>query len=278
LKIALSKGQCRVLLPSTELAERLICAERDCYVDWIRTMEMLPGNPFDVEVRTFGSATAIVCGAVPAQIWNRVFNFTPADEEHIPAILNFYAAHKAQVMFDLSPYSVPQFWAGRLTYTLAKNYGLFQGACHHMLYGEPTKEVPTTPDHISIVDVDPTDCNDFKWIYEQVWGNGTEIAVLAGQSNFRCYTAYVDQRPAALGVLHVANGVASMANGLTILDMRGRGCQTALLYHRIKQAALEGCNLLVSQCSPGTISQYNQLKVGFKIAGTKTWWIPVESM
>ena len=38
---------------------------------------------------------------------------------------------------------------------------------------------------------------------------------------------------------------------------------------------LAGCDLLVSQCSPGTASQRNQLRAGFAIAGTKVWWVPI---
>jgi hypothetical protein len=64
-----------------------------------------------------------------------------------------------------------------------------------------------------------------------------------------------------------------MTNALTIPTQRNRGCQTALLYHRIRAATEVGCDLLVSQCMPGTTSQQNQLRVGFRIDGTKAWWV-----
>jgi hypothetical protein len=154
---------------------------------------------------------------------------------------------------------------------------MFHAASAQMLYGVPTVDVPLTPNHIVIKPVEDN-LNDFERIYEQVWGSGRDISVLANHPHFRCYIAYIDEQPAALGVLHVANGIASMANGLTIPSMRDKGCQTALLYHRIKQAALEDCELLVSQCAPGSQSQHNQLKVGFQIAGTKSWWMRVDDV
>jgi hypothetical protein len=259
------------MIVDTELALRLIQAECDCYVDWVQSMDA----DYGTAVQTFGKATAIVCSKVPAEIWNRVFNLTPDDFDKIPDILKFYEQHHAKVLFDLTPYTVPPYWVEpNMTYRLAKTYNMFHAASAHMFYGVPTVDVPPTPGHISITPVED-DLQNFEKTYEQVWGSGRDISILAKHPNFRCYMAYIDEQPAALGVLHIANSVASMANGLTIPTMRGKGCQTALLYHRIKQAALEGCDLLASQCAPGSQSQHNQLKVGFQIAGTKTWWMRV---
>jgi hypothetical protein len=153
--------------------------------------------------------------------------------------------------------------------------GFYQGAWHQILYGLPTTIIPEVPSHISIRVVTANETDAFVEVYEQVWGDGTAVRVLVEQPPFHCYLAYVDDEPAALGILHVANGIGSMANGLTVPAMRGRGCQTALLYHRFRAAALAGCSLMVSQCRPGVTSQNNQLRVGFHIAGSKAWWIPV---
>ncbi len=76
-------------------------------------------------------------------------------------------------------------------------------------------------------------------------------------------------------MLHVADGAASVTNGLTVPALRNRGCQTALLHRRIAYAALMGCDLLVSQCPPGGSSQRNQLRAGFQLAGTEAWWVPL---
>jgi hypothetical protein len=108
-----------------------------------------------------------------------------------------------------------------------------------------------------------------------VWGAGGAIRVLIGQPRFRCYLAFVDGQAAELGVLHIANRAGSMANGLTVAPFRGRGCQTALLDRRIRDAALAGCDLLVSQCNPSSDSQRNRLCTGFRIAGSKSWWLPL---
>lgn len=264
-----------VPLPATALVQRLVAAERACYVAWLRAMEALPGNPLGVTIRQFGQSTALVCGKIPAEIFNRVFEMTGDDREHIPAILGLYREHGATPLFDLSPYAIPPFWVQPNVPPLLAQHGLYQGAFHQILYGVPTTDVPPTPAHITIKEVTHEDAGEFGRTYEQVWGDGIAIRVLIGQPQFRCYLAYVDGEAAALAVLHVAHGVGSMANGLTVPALRGRGCQTALLRRRIADAAAMGCELLASQCSPGSVSERNQLRVGFHIAGSKAWWVPI---
>jgi hypothetical protein len=264
-------------MADARLAQRLVTAERDCIRDWLRAMGELEGNPFGIAIRDFGAATALVCSKIPAQVFNRVFNMTSADIEHIPAILEFYREHDAPVLFDLSPYSTEPYWKGETVPTVLARHGLFAGTFHQMLYGVPTGEVPALPKGVSVKEVGAAEVADFVGTYEQVWGDAGAIKVLVGRAEFACYVAYVEGQAAALGVLHVANRAGSMANALTVPGLRGRGCQTALLYRRVEEASRRGCDLLVSQCMPGSDSQRNQMRVGFRVAGTKAWWVPQES-
>lgn len=262
-----------VPLPTEELVARLVAAERTCYVDWLRAMEAEPGNPLRVQILEFGGATALVCGAIPAQIFNRVFGLTVAEADQIPAILRLYEEAGAEPLVDLSPTADAPFWEGpNLCLALAR-HGLYQGTFHQLLYGVPTADVPPPVAGIRVEEVGTEDAATFVQVYEQVWGGGAVIRVLLGRARFRCYLAFVDGEPAGLGVLHVADGVGSMANALTIPALRGRGCQSALLGRRIRDAAAAGCDLLVSQCRPGSTSQSNQLRAGLRIAGSKAWWV-----
>lgn len=265
-------------LPTPELVTRLIDAERNCMIDWLQAMQRLPGNPLNVAIETFGQATALLCANIPAQVYNRVIGMTPEEGEYIPEILTFYARHGAEPMFDLSPYAIPPFWVTPNILPLLHKHGFYQGAWHQILYALPTTAIPEPGPHISIRAVTMDEADDFVAVYEAVWGGGMAIRVLLDQPQFHCYLGYVDDVPAALGVLHVANGIGSMANGLTIAAMRGRGLQTALLYRRIHDATVAGCDLMVSQCMPGVTSQNNQMRTGFHIAGSKAWWIPASGI
>lgn len=261
-------------LPTAELVARLIAAERDTMVGWLRAMEAVPGNPFGIAIRDFGQATALVCREVPAEVFNRVFGLTAADREQVPAIVAFYREQGATPLFDLSPYAVEPCWVQpNITDVLARQ-GFYQGAFHQIMYGVPAWEVPPPPPGVTVTEVGPNDAPLFGQVYEQVWGSGDQIRVLICRPGFRCYLAWLDGAPAALGVLHIAEGVGSMANGLTAPEARGRGCHTALLQRRVHDAALAGCDLLASQCMPGAPSQHNQWRAGLRIAGSKAWWVP----
>ena len=261
------------VLPTPAFVDRLIAAERDSLVDWLSAMAQLPGNPLKIIVEPFGTATALVCGRIPAEVFNRVIGLSIESIDHIPSILDLYASQGARPTFDLNPYAIPPFWeTPNITPTLVK-HGFYQGAFHQMLYATPRVGLPELPAYLTIREVTSADTAVFAHVYEQVWGDSTAITVLIDQPQFRCYLALVDNVPAALGVLHVANGIGAMTNALTIPAYRGRGCQTALLQQRVHDAAQLGCTLLVSQCRPGSSSQNNQMRAGFKIAGTKAWWI-----
>jgi hypothetical protein len=259
-------------LPTTELVARLMRAETACVAAWVGAMAAQPGNPLRAEIARFGDATACVCGAIPAEVWNRVFGLTVADVARIPEIAQFYRTAGAAPLFDLDPYSVEPFYAGPNVLAPLAAHGFYQASFHQMLYGVPTAPGPVPDGAVEVREVGAEEVEEFGRVYETVWGGAAAIRVLLGQPEFRCYVAYVDGAAAALGVLHIGDGAASMANGLTDPRFRNRGCQTALLRRRAVDAARAGCDLLVSQCRPGSQSQRNQLRAGFRIAGTKVWW------
>lgn len=72
-----------------------------------------------------------------------------------------------------------------------------------------------------------------------------------------------------MDVLHVPEGGGSGATGLTSPPFRGRGCQTALVRRRMRNAATADCDILVSQCRPSGVRERNQHLVSVRVAGIK---------
>ena len=86
------------------------------------------------------------------------------------------------------------------------------------------------------------------------------------------FLAEVDGRPAATGTLVIHDGVALLAGASTIPSARNRGAQRALLETRLAYAAAHGCDLAMMCAAPGSASQRNAERQGFRIAYTRIKW------
>lgn len=88
----------------------------------------------------------------------------------------------------------------------------------------------------------------------------------------RLFLAEVDGTPIAAGALGLCDGIAHLAGASTIPDGRKRGAQLALLDHRLRYAAAHGCDVALMAARPGSGSQRNAERHGFRIAYTRIKW------
>jgi GNAT superfamily N-acetyltransferase len=76
----------------------------------------------------------------------------------------------------------------------------------------------------------------------------------------------------AAAALCLFDGVACLAGACTIPQWRKQGAQRALLETRLRFAAEQGCDLAMVVAQPGSASQRNAERQGFRIAYTRTKW------
>jgi len=88
-------------------------------------------------------------------------------------------------------------------------------------------------------------------------------------SHAACFFAWIDGQPAGGGGMYVHEGVAEFGGASTRPEFRRQGVQTALLYARLAAARAQGCDLAMALTSPGSASQRNIERVGFRLAYTK---------
>jgi len=86
------------------------------------------------------------------------------------------------------------------------------------------------------------------------------------------YIAERDGRPISTAAFLIYDGIALLAGASTIPDGRNQGGQTALLAARLDFARKTGCKLAIMGAAPGSQSQINGQKNGFRIAYTRTKW------
>ncbi|MHB1310663.1 MAG: GNAT family N-acetyltransferase [Gemmatimonadaceae bacterium] len=112
------------------------------------------------------------------------------------------------------------------------------------------------------------------------WGESPELAafvrsfglIMGSARGVSCFVAELDGMIAGTGAMAVHDGVALLAGASTIPASRGRGVQSALLGARLEFAAAHGCDLAMMGAAPGSTSQTNAERQGFRIAYTRTKW------
>jgi GNAT superfamily N-acetyltransferase len=81
-----------------------------------------------------------------------------------------------------------------------------------------------------------------------------------------------DDAVIATGSLGIVGDVALLAGACTVPAARGRGAQTALLAARLAAARERGCRIAMIVAEPGSRSQRNAERRGFRVAYTRTKW------
>jgi GNAT superfamily N-acetyltransferase len=139
--------------------------------------------------------------------------------------------------------------------------------------GEPTS--------VTVRPIEEDDAPLWCRISGQGWGAesaelGTFVeslgAVVSRARGVTCFLAELDGEPVAAGALNITNGVALLSGASTIPAARRRGAQLALLEARLAFAAARGIDLAMIVTQPGSASQRNAERRGFRPVYTRTKW------
>jgi GNAT superfamily N-acetyltransferase len=95
------------------------------------------------------------------------------------------------------------------------------------------------------------------------------MRVFALSPGMECYLASVDGKVAGGATLSLRGKIAGLFGASTLADFRRRGVQTALLRTRLRRAAEARCEIGVSLAQPGSHSQRNITKLGFRTLYTR---------
>jgi GNAT superfamily N-acetyltransferase len=111
------------------------------------------------------------------------------------------------------------------------------------------------------------------------WREFTEVAdfmrdlgQVFGRSRAITFLAELEKDPIGTGALTIAGDVALLAGASTVPPARRQGVQLALLETRLRYAAQQGCTISMIVTQPGSGSQRNAERHGFRIAYTRTKW------
>ena len=94
------------------------------------------------------------------------------------------------------------------------------------------------------------------------------LAMARGEGT-RVFLARVDGQPAGAGAVGLHGDVAALSGTSVLPRFRGRGLQRALILARLAFAQARGCSAACSATLPGTQSQANLERTGFRVAYPK---------
>jgi len=103
------------------------------------------------------------------------------------------------------------------------------------------------------------------------------MRVSAAREDGACFLVELNGQPIAAGALVIHRGVALLAGASTLTEWRRRGAQRLLLQNRLQYARQAGCDLAMVCAEPGSASQRNSERQGFRIAYTRIKWSLTDS-
>lgn len=95
------------------------------------------------------------------------------------------------------------------------------------------------------------------------------IGAALSSAPLRPYLAHIDGRAVAGGALNICENSGFFFGDATVASARGLGLQRALVETRLAAAAAAGCDLAFAATLPGSQSQRNYERCGFRVVYTK---------
>ncbi|MDA1771773.1 GNAT family N-acetyltransferase [Bacillus cereus] len=256
-----------------DIATEIENAEIDMLSSRLEGLQAIIGNPMQVQMKKFGSATAFSSKIIAGPAFNTVKGITNADA--IDAIISYYESLQIPCRFEITPaQGTPEL------FQYLSQKGFYQSSFHTALYSIPREDSSLLPSNITIRKLKENEFDIFADIYVRGFNmpSFTKDAVrqnneiLYNEPGWHFFIAAVQNIPAGIGVLYINKGVASLTASATLPEFQRKGCHTALIQRRIKTAIESNCTLIVGQARFGSGSQNNMERAHMKIAYTKSIW------
>lgn len=257
--------------------EAISAAELDAFVSTARRLDR--GS----SAECVGIAGGVAAFIEPDSLVNQVVGMGlagPVTEADIRAVEGFYRSRDARGSVCVCPLAHPS-----LVAALAARGWVPEGFEHVLIRPVVERDRHQVPAEADILVREAQD-DEERDVWALVAATGfsdplpphPQQLALAGivinRPGARLYLALVDGNVAGTGELHVNGDIAWFSGDTTLPQYRRRGVQAALQRARLADAAREGCKLVVSEATPGSGSQRNMERLGFRAAYTRVDVVP----
>jgi GNAT superfamily N-acetyltransferase len=202
--------------------------------------------------------------------------FQPLTAPELDRIEEFFLSNGAEVNHEVCPL------ADMSVFTLLKERGYQPIEFSNVLYRPITSDVRlgvARNQRINVRVVEKDEIDVWSQTSFDGWSEFPEyadffrdLAKVVAHSKGPSFLAELDGKPIATGAMTIHDDVALLAGASTIPDARRQGAQLALLEDRLRYAARHKCTVAMMVALPGSGSQRNAERHGFRIAYTRTKW------
>lgn len=202
--------------------------------------------------------------------------FQPISAEELDRIEHFFRSNGAEVFHEVCPL------ADSSVFALIRERGYQPVEFSNVLYRPITPELrlhATRNERIEVRVTEKDEVNLWAQTSFEGWSEFPEyadffrdLAKVVAHSKGPSFLAEFEGKPIATGALTIHGDVALLAGASTIPTARRQGAQLALLEGRLRYAANHGCTVAMMVALPGSGSQRNAERHGFRIAYTRTKW------
>jgi GNAT superfamily N-acetyltransferase len=232
------------------------------------------GRPSTFVERRFGRATAVRDASLSGVgLFNRVIGFGREDLEHLDEIIAFYEEARVPCQIDVTPNHATSELLAALD---ARGFATTGSSC--VFRGGPEATPPSTAS-IEIAHATGSGLAGAVDLHRRFGERppldeaerARRVAFLSEHPEYMMFVASIGGQPAAVAGLLLLGDACHFANDCTDPGLQRRGCQRALLDHRIDVAARHGCRLAVTDTMFGTSSHRNVERSGFRLAYSLVW-------
>jgi len=258
-------------LLSLELAREIELAEAEAAVACAENLIASQGNDAGA-VSGVAGGYAVYCGANSPVTQAVGLGLDGAvSKEEFAQLEDFYFSRKEPVRVETCP------MADR---TLIENYrerGYYVSEFSNVMVRPVEKAAAALPEGIEIRKVLDGEIDFWTLTVAQGFAEHFPVTqeilgvmrLFASGKNTECYFASMDGKIAGGATLALRGRIAGLFGASTLPQFRNQGVQTALLHARMRRAAECGCELAMSIALPGSASQRNITRRGFRTLYTR---------
>ena len=262
-----------VLVTDLALSQRLERAEATAAAQFVEARARISPD-FGAEWIEVAGAYAMYDG--PRSPVTQTFGlglFETASASDLDTIENFFRERGAPIFHEVSPI------ADKALLNLLPDRGYRPVEFTAVMY-QPIRDIRPASNEVSVRIVGPDEHKLWAEVSMEGWRDLVDFSdlmedlmtVCAAREDSPSFLAELDGRPVAAGALCLHGGVALLAGACTIPEARNRGAQRALLEARLRHAREAGCDIAMMGAEPGSGSQRNAERQGFRIAYTRIKW------